>query len=89
MLGLPGAEKAIVKAGFGVGTGRIWLDEVQCTGSESSIELCKHNVWGLSDCSHSEDAGVVCQRVPLENKGKYTTGINKLLTIKVQICYQI
>ncbi|KAL5019249.1 hypothetical protein ScPMuIL_004971 [Solemya velum] len=38
----------------------IWLDEVSCTGTESSIEDCGHETWGENDCSHQEDAGVRC-----------------------------
>ncbi|KAL5011944.1 hypothetical protein ScPMuIL_010495 [Solemya velum] len=38
----------------------IWLDEVSCTGTESSIEDCGYITWGEHDCSHREDAGVMC-----------------------------
>ncbi|NXK99310.1 MARCO protein, partial [Mesembrinibis cayennensis] len=42
------------------GTGRIWLDDVNCSGTERSIFDCPKPDWGVNNCSHSEDAGVEC-----------------------------
>ncbi|KAM6078886.1 macrophage receptor MARCO [Theristicus caerulescens] len=42
------------------GTGRIWLDDVNCRGTERSIFDCPKPDWGVNNCSHSEDAGVEC-----------------------------
>ena len=42
------------------GTGRIWLDNVRCTGKEENIIACPHNGWGRHNCGHYEDAGVEC-----------------------------
>ena len=47
-------------ARFGRGKENILLDDVYCTGNESSLELCTHRGKGIHNCGHSEDAGVVC-----------------------------
>ena len=45
---------------YGQGSGQIWIDELNCVGTELSIENCSHNGWGNHDCYHTEDAGVSC-----------------------------
>ena len=45
---------------YGKGSGQIWLDNVNCTGTEGTIRNCLHRGWGIHNCYHSEDAGVKC-----------------------------
>ena len=59
-LGFSNAVRALGSAHFGSGSGEVWLDNVGCSGSESSIENCSHNGWGVGDCTHKEDASVTC-----------------------------
>ncbi|KAJ8306645.1 hypothetical protein KUTeg_017190, partial [Tegillarca granosa] len=48
------------QATYGRGTGEIWIDEINCSGSETNIDQCGHYAWGTGDCDHSEDASVSC-----------------------------
>ena len=59
-LGFAGAVAANTSAAFGEGKGQIWMDDVRCTGDESLLTECGHNGWGIENCDHSEDAGVMC-----------------------------
>uniref|UniRef100_A0A3P9DDF5 Neurotrypsin n=1 Tax=Maylandia zebra TaxID=106582 RepID=A0A3P9DDF5_9CICH len=59
-LGLSGVARAWGQAHFGKGSGRLWLDEVRCTGNELTLEQCPKSAWGEHNCLHSEDAGVSC-----------------------------
>ncbi|XP_078145661.1 lysyl oxidase homolog 3B isoform X1 [Centroberyx gerrardi] len=65
-LGFVSATGWTHSAKYGKGQGKIWLDNVLCNGGEKSIENCKSRGWGNSDCTHDEDAGVVCkdERIP-------------------------
>ena len=77
MLGFLGA-KAVQKGGWwGSGKGVIWLDDVRCRGSETSLEQCDHSPWGVSNCNHDEDVGIECTSDP-----------SALTTVsKEQLCY--
>ena len=45
---------------YGAGSGQIWLDDVQCNGTEKHISECSHGGWGIVNCEHSEDVAVSC-----------------------------
>jgi len=60
---------------YGAGRGQIWLENLRCTGSETSIAECEHNDWGVHNCNHDEDVSVSCS-----NNGKFNpaTAINDI-----------
>ena len=60
-LGFGSSGIAIKSAGFGQGSGSIWLDNVECIGTESTIASCGHLGLNITrSCSQREDSGVVC-----------------------------
>nr|XP_019607125.1 PREDICTED: HHIP-like protein 1 [Rhinolophus sinicus] len=60
-LGFAYAVRATRRAEFGEGRALpILLDDVRCTGSEKTLLECTHAGLGTHNCSHQEDAGVVC-----------------------------
>ncbi|XP_033108942.1 galectin-3-binding protein-like [Anneissia japonica] len=59
-LGLGSAIAAVSSATFGQGSGNILLDEVECSGFESSLTDCANSGIGVHDCSWKKDAGVIC-----------------------------
>ncbi|KAM6033157.1 scavenger receptor cysteine-rich domain-containing group B protein-like [Chlamydotis macqueenii] len=59
-LGCGTALSAPGSAHFGPGSDPIWLDNVHCVGTESTLSECELTNWGQHNCGHSEDAGVVC-----------------------------
>ena len=56
-----GASVAHKSAHFGQGTGIIWFDDVQCTGSEENLYDCTNAGVGIHNCGHTKDAGVTCE----------------------------
>jgi len=59
-LGCGSAQSAPHSARFGRGSGKIWLDNVNCSGGERYLSECLHSGFGKHNCGHGEDAGVIC-----------------------------
>ncbi|XP_049332915.1 scavenger receptor cysteine-rich type 1 protein M130-like isoform X5 [Astyanax mexicanus] len=59
-LGCGEAVDALGKSHFGSGSGPIWMDDVDCSGSESRRKNCRSPVWGKHDCNETHNSGVIC-----------------------------
>ena len=74
-------------SGFTNGVGQIWLDNVQCRGTETRLIDCPANALGSHNCVHFEDAGVRCQSSTTCTQGgiRLQGGANSM-TGRVEIC---
>ena len=45
---------------FGSATSSFYMDDVKCTGYESSILSCRYSGWGNHNCGSGEAAKVEC-----------------------------
>ena len=59
-LGFGNAVGAPHRAFYGQGRGSIWLDNLQCIGTEWTIRNCSHSGWGRQYCGHYKDASAKC-----------------------------
>ena len=61
-LGFSQAIGARSQSYYGQGSGIFWLDDVNCVGTELTIDDCSHRGWGVVNCYNRnyEDAGVRC-----------------------------
>ena len=59
-LGFGLAIAAKSQATYGEGSDPIWLDNLNCNGTELTLGYCSHNGWGTHNCQHYEDASVRC-----------------------------
>ncbi|XP_048257786.1 deleted in malignant brain tumors 1 protein-like [Haliotis rufescens] len=65
MVNLPWTSANVTNS-YGPGEGLVWLSNVNCTGTETSLDECSHSGWGTASCSHSSDVGVVCSGATLQ-----------------------
>jgi len=49
---------------YSISADRIWLDDIQCRGTERYISDCSHSPWGVHNCAHREDVAVHCSYCP-------------------------
>ena len=80
----------VVSTRYGSASGQIWLDGVQCVGTETSLGECNHKGWGVHSCDHSDDVSLSCGTSPVQY-GNINTNIVKyvrLLLTRVPVAQQ-
>ncbi|XP_036003936.1 deleted in malignant brain tumors 1 protein-like, partial [Fundulus heteroclitus] len=104
-MGCGTALAATHSAYFGKGTDNIFLDDVACTGSETHLTDCSHRGIWVQNCTHDQDAGVICSaglirlvgpsrcsgRVEIYNNGSWGTICNNSWNINEArvVCRQL
>ncbi|XP_073671187.1 scavenger receptor cysteine-rich domain-containing protein DMBT1-like isoform X13 [Paramisgurnus dabryanus] len=82
-LGCGNATEAKSNAYFGQGSGQIWMDDVQCTGNETTLKNCSSRPIGTHNCGHNEDAGVVCQSGRTQTTATPSTSTPEILNTTI------
>ena len=59
-LGFYSTAIAYRSAHYGQGAGPIWLSRLSCIGNEPNLTDCSQSIVGTKNCTHSDDASVVC-----------------------------
>ncbi|KAJ8034426.1 hypothetical protein HOLleu_21258 [Holothuria leucospilota] len=65
-LGYPAAVVTYTNVFFGRGSGVIWLRNVRCSGSESNLLECKHQILRQPECNHRQYVGVLCGEIVVQ-----------------------
>ena len=73
-------------SGLPVGAGPIWLDNVQCRGTEARLIDCPANPLGSHNCVHTDDVGVRCTGTTCPQGAIRLQG-GTSVTGRVEVCY--
>lgn len=59
-LGFPGNGSALLTSAVPDGVDPVWMDNLDCAGTETGLASCPFNGWGIENCGHYEDIGLSC-----------------------------
>lgn len=54
------AHKLTTQNEYGLGNGHTWVDQIECSGMESTLAQCTHRPFRDKTCNTTSIAGVVC-----------------------------
>ena len=55
-----GSALSVRGSTYGEGSGRILMDDVECTGTETTLISCQYST--THNCRHAEDVGIICNQ---------------------------
>ena len=76
--------QALTFAHFGVGSGPINMDDVQCIGNETALINCSYNP--THNCIHFEDASVRCAEAECNETDVRLVGGSNITEGRVEVC---
>ncbi|KAM6326810.1 antigen WC1.1-like [Alca torda] len=88
-LGCGPAVSALAEAAFGEGSGPIWLEQVECRGTEPSLQDCWARPGDSGACRHKEDAAVICSgptRARLTGGGRVSLPVIICIILGALLC---
>ncbi|XP_059690926.1 antigen WC1.1-like [Gavia stellata] len=88
-LGCGPAVSALHEAAFGMGMGPIWLEQVECQGTELSLQDCWARPGDSGVCRHKEDAAVRCSdptRGRLTSSGRVSVPVIICIILGALLC---
>ncbi len=56
----PAGAIAVLQGDFGLGSGPVFLENLDCLGNEEDLLNCSGSTVGIKTCEHTRDAGVFC-----------------------------
>eukprot|EP00931_Biecheleriopsis_adriatica_P097950 TRINITY_DN7183_c0_g1_i1.p1 TRINITY_DN7183_c0_g1~~TRINITY_DN7183_c0_g1_i1.p1 ORF type:complete len:7010 (+),score=1122.12 TRINITY_DN7183_c0_g1_i1:2657-21031(+) len=81
-----GRYDSSAEAGFGGSASQeIWIDDLQCTGSEQHLSHCPKSDWGVHNCLHTEDAKIWCETVTMTTTSATVTSTTATTTTTTRL----
>ena len=77
---------------YGGGSGQIWLDHLDCTGNEVSVDDCTHNEWGVLEstaCTHKNDVSIICDNSTCHYISLTQVNVTAVMRSTASVCLSV